>query len=99
MVRNICLLYFIRLGLGCPRSLKSLYGPTFHATPIDSRIVFQYKLYMSCVMFFGNKLQSLYTSDILLQTHANDVNIATVHTTEISSPLRKNSAALTPVGD
>ena len=35
-----------RTGLGCPGSLMSLYGPTFHATPIELCIKFQCKNYI-----------------------------------------------------
>ena len=35
----------IRLRLECLGSLISLDGPTFHATPINLRIVFQCKIY------------------------------------------------------
>ena len=33
----------------------SLYGPTFHVTPVDLGIIFQCKLYISCIMSCGNK--------------------------------------------
>ena len=33
-----------------------LYGPTFHATPIDLGIIFQCKIYISCVMSCENEL-------------------------------------------
>ena len=55
MVRIVCLLYLIRLRLGCHGSLMSLYGPSFHAAPIDMRIAFQCKLYKSCIMSCGSK--------------------------------------------
>lgn len=56
MVRTVCLVYLIRfrlefclrfrLRLGGPGSIMGLYGPTFPATFIDFRIVYQCKLYM-----------------------------------------------------
>ena len=36
----------------------SLYGPTFHGTPIDLYIIFQCNLYISCIMSCGNKIVS-----------------------------------------
>ena len=36
----------------------SLYGPTFHDTPVDLRIIFQCNLYISCIMSWGNKIVS-----------------------------------------
>ena len=36
----------------------SLYGPTFHVTPVDLCIILQCKLYISCVMSCGNKIVS-----------------------------------------
>ena len=39
----------------------SLYGPTFHVTPVDLRIIlfiFQCNLYISCIMSCGNKIVS-----------------------------------------
>ena len=36
--------------LRCPGSLMSLYGPTFHITPVDLGIIFQCTLYVSCIM-------------------------------------------------
>ena len=53
-----------RLRLGCPGSLMSLYGPTFHVTPVNLCIIFQYNLYISCIMSFGNKI----VSKLLFQT-------------------------------
>ena len=47
-----------RLRLGCLGSLMSLYGPTFHVTPVDLCIIFQCNLYISCIMSFGNKIVS-----------------------------------------
>ena len=41
--------------LGCPAMLMILYVPTLHATPVDLRIGFQYKLYMSSIMSRENK--------------------------------------------
>ena len=45
--------YLIRLGgklrLGCLGSLMSLYGPTFHVTPVDLCINFQRNLYIYLV--------------------------------------------------
>ena len=34
----------------------SLYGPTFHVTPVDVCIIFQCNLYISCIMSCGNKI-------------------------------------------
>ena len=42
-----------RLRLGCPGSLMSLHGPTFHVTPVDLCIIFQCNLYIypvSCLV-------------------------------------------------
>ena len=36
----------------------SLFGPTFHVTPVDLCIIFQCNLYISCIMSFGNKIFS-----------------------------------------
>ena len=38
----------------------SLYGPTFHVTPLDLCIIFQCNLYIyiSCIMSGGNKIVS-----------------------------------------
>ena len=36
----------------------SFYGPTFHVTPVDLCIIFQCNLYISCIMFCGNKIVS-----------------------------------------
>ena len=56
---EVYLMYLIRLGLGCPGSPMSLYGPTLHATPIDSCIGFQRKINISCIiMSCGNKLKN-----------------------------------------
>ena len=44
-----------RLCLGCTGSLISLYGPTFHVTPVDLCIIFQCNLYISCIMSCENK--------------------------------------------
>ena len=38
----------------------SLYGQTFHLTPVDLGIIFQCKLYISCFMSCGNKIVSNY---------------------------------------
>ena len=38
----------------------SLFGPIFHASPVDLGIIFQYKIYISCIMSCGNKLVSKY---------------------------------------
>ena len=38
----------------------SLYGPTFHVTPVDLCIIFQCNLYKSCIMSCGNKIVSNY---------------------------------------
>ena len=38
----------VRLRLGCPGSLMSLNGPTFHVTPVYLCIIFQCNLYISC---------------------------------------------------
>ena len=35
-------------------SLMSLYGPTFHVSPVDLCIIFQCNLYISCIMSCGN---------------------------------------------
>ena len=48
-----------RLRLGCPGSLVSLYGPTFHVTPVYLCIIFQCSLYISCIMSCGNKIVSV----------------------------------------
>ena len=40
----------------CPGSLMSLYGPTFHVTPVDLCIIFQCNLYIFCIMPCGKKL-------------------------------------------
>ena len=34
----------------------SLYGPTFHVTPVDLCIIFQCMLYISCILSCGNKI-------------------------------------------
>ena len=34
----------------------SLYGPTFHVTPVDLCIIFQCNLYISCIKSCGNKI-------------------------------------------
>ena len=47
-----------RLRLGCPGSLMSLSGPTFHVTPVDLCIIFQCNLYVSCIMSCVNKIVS-----------------------------------------
>ena len=39
-------------------NLVSLYGSTFHVTPVDLRIIFQCNLYISCIMSCGNKIAS-----------------------------------------
>ena len=55
-----------------PGSLMSLYGPTFHVTPVDLRIIFQCNLYISCIMSCGNKIvvsKSLANLMILLASH------------------------------
>ena len=44
------------LRLGCSGSLMSLHDPTFHVTPVDLGIIFQCKLYISCIMSCGNKI-------------------------------------------
>ena len=36
----------------------SLYGPTFHVTPVDLCIIFQCNLCVSCIMSCGNKIVS-----------------------------------------
>ena len=36
----------------------SLYGPTFHVTPVDLCIIFQCNLYISCIMSCWNKIVS-----------------------------------------
>ena len=36
----------------------SLYGPTYHVTPVDLYILFQCNLYISCIMSCGNKIVS-----------------------------------------
>ena len=36
----------------------SLYGPTFHVTPVDLCIIFQCNSYISCIMSSGNKIVS-----------------------------------------
>ena len=36
----------------------SLYGPTFHVTPVDLCIIFQCNLYISCIISCGNKIVS-----------------------------------------
>ena len=38
-----------RLRLGCPGNLMSLYGPTFHVTPVDLCIIFQCNIYINAV--------------------------------------------------
>ena len=43
---------------GCPGSLMSLYGPTFHVTPVDLCIILQCNLFISCIMSCGNKFVS-----------------------------------------
>ena len=42
-----------RLRLGCLGSFMSLYGPTFHVTPVDLCIIFKCNLYISCIMSCG----------------------------------------------
>ena len=37
----LTVLNYVKLRLGCPGSLMSLYGPTFHVTPVDLCIIFQ----------------------------------------------------------
>ena len=44
-----------RLRLGCPGSLMSLYGPTFHVTPVYLFIILKCNLYISYIMSCGNK--------------------------------------------
>ena len=46
------------LRLGCPGSLMSLDGPTFHVTPVDLGIIFQCKLYVTCIMSCEKKTKS-----------------------------------------
>ena len=41
----------------------SIYGPTFHVTPVDLCIIFQCNLYVSCNMSCGNKIVSKIVSD------------------------------------
>ena len=50
----------IRLRLGCPGSLMSLYGPTFHVTPVDLCVIFQCNLYnyISSIKSCVNKIVS-----------------------------------------
>ena len=36
----------------------SLYGPTFHVTPVDLCIIFQCILHISCIMYCGNTIVS-----------------------------------------
>ena len=36
----------------------SLYGPTFHVTPVDLCIKLQCNLYIYCIMSCGNKIVS-----------------------------------------
>ena len=36
----------------------SLYGPTFHVTPVELCIIFQCNLYISRIMSCGNKIVS-----------------------------------------
>ena len=36
----------------------SLYGPTFYVTIVDLCIIFQCKLYISCIISCGNKIVS-----------------------------------------
>ena len=43
----------------------SLYGPTFHVTPVDLCIIFQCNLYISCIMFCGNKIVSNFNIEAL----------------------------------
>ena len=107
-------LYLIRLGwlrLGCPGSLMSLYGPTFHVTPVDLCIIFQCNLYIypvSCleeIKLF--QIVSLYTV-ICTTTMSNDVicdiehNYAVCHIINLSLctgifPARLKLAQVTPI--
>ena len=48
----------VRFRLGYHGSPMSLYGPTFHVTPVDLSIIFQCYLYISCIMSYGNKIVS-----------------------------------------
>ena len=48
----------------CPGSLISLYGPTFHVTPVDLCIIFQCNLYISCIVSCGNKIVSKIVSRV-----------------------------------
>ena len=54
------------LRLGCPGSLMSLYGPTFHITPVDLCIIFHCNLYISCIMSCGNKIISIVSNCCIL---------------------------------
>ena len=40
----------------------SLYGPTFHVTPVDLCIIFQCNLCISCIMSCGNKIVLTWTT-------------------------------------
>ena len=54
----------------------SLYGPTFHATPVDLCIIFQCNLYISCIMSCGNKIVSNCMNDLFGVTVAtNERNV------------------------
>ena len=43
----------------------SLYGSTFHVTPVDLCIIFQCMLYISCFMYCGNKIVSSVATHML----------------------------------
>ena len=63
----------------------SLYGPTFHVTPVDLGIIFQCKLYISCIVSCGNKISSncfkslsvwfLFCHDMVTPQSINTTNI------------------------
>ena len=67
MIIVVYLLYLITLKVRMPVCLMSIYGHAFHVTPVDLCIIFQRKLYISCIMSRGNKIVS--NCFKLIQTH------------------------------
>ena len=62
-----------RLRAECPGSLMSLYGSTFHVTPVDLRNIFHCNLYISCIMSCGKKIVSIVSNADIICISRNGV--------------------------
>ena len=83
-----------RLRLLCPGILVSLYGHTFHVTPVDLGIIFQCTLYISCIMSCGNKFVSNCFKLFQIVSSANTFPVGELggwkHTFEFQKPSKTN---------